>query len=200
MTLPRVRFTIGRVMVWIAAVACSLALPRRVAWAGLLSVAGVAAVIAALALLSILFGAVFGHPCPVCTRWTLRRLARHRHYFRCSECRARLKRFPFAPWLDASGAEDSWRYRAKAESKSLEGLTVPEDLDGSTSGHLLRGKRSRGRLAVETRPSLPTGSGRRTVESQRKVGMFFQTWGDIREARGEDTTELPADRRPPAIG
>src|SRR3954447_25424128 len=127
--MAKQHYTIGRLMLWIAGIAFLLAAPRLVMTRTFPWVVACAGVVPALALLNMLAGSVFGIPCPACARWTLRRLARHRNYYRCSSCRLRVKRFGFGPWLDASGPEDEGRYRQKSESRPWQGYAVPDDLE-----------------------------------------------------------------------
>ena len=92
----------------------------------------------AFVLLNMLVEMVFGKLCPSCSRWTLRRLARHRRYYRCSACGGRIKWFRLGPWLDASGPEDAARYRKRTEAGTWKGFAAPKDLEATTSGRLLR--------------------------------------------------------------
>ncbi len=136
------RFTIGQVMVLIAALAGLMAVPRiamsseRIVLNCLFVLAGV------LVVLNIVVGLALGKPCPACSRGRLRRLARHRHYYRCSECRGRFKRFGRGPWIDASGPEDEERYRKRSQAGQWKGFMAPRDLDATTSGRLLKNKRT----------------------------------------------------------
>jgi hypothetical protein len=188
------RFTIGRVMVWVAAVAFLLAIPRLVTSPELLVTLAIVGMLAALVLLNGLAGMVFGLRCPACSRRTLRRLARHRHYYRCAACRVRLKRFGYGPWLDASGPEDTARYRKPTEAGSWKGFEAPEELDGTTSGRLLRNKRSRGGPAEEPRPTTPPGPGRRLEEAKRKLRSVLNEWRDL---RGRPIAKPPCPTPPP---
>jgi hypothetical protein len=89
----------GGLMMVIAVVAGILAAPRPGR-----SPDGAVALIAALAILVVLSSVnklAALTLCPACSRPSLRRLARSRHYYRCSACRARFKRFGFGPWLEA---------------------------------------------------------------------------------------------------
>ncbi len=183
------RYTIWHVMVGIAVLALLLAIPRLVTSSSLPYVAGVVALFPGLAALNVVAGSVFGIPCPACSRWTLRRLARHRNYYRCSSCRLRVKRFGFGPWLDASGPEDAGRYRQNTESRPWEGFAVPEDLEGTSSGLLLGNKRSRGGPVVEPRPPLPPGDGRPSEASRRKIGNVVNAWREMRAGTGEGSSD-----------
>lgn len=183
------RDTIGRLMLWIAGIAFLLAVPRLVTSTGLPWVLGLAAVIPALAILHVLAGSVFGIPCPACSRWTLRRLARHRDYYRCSSCRLRVKRFGFGPWLDASGLADAGRYRQKSESRPWQGYAVPEDLEGTSSGVLLGNKRARGGPVVEPHTPLGPGDGRPSLETRRKIGKVVNAWREMRAGSGEGPSD-----------
>jgi hypothetical protein len=103
------------------------------------------AVIVAFAVLNFLIEQLLGVQCPGCSRLTLKRLARYRRYYRCACCGLRVKRYGFGPWLDATGPEDAPRYRRRDADRPWAGFSVPETLEGTTSGSLLRNKRSRAR-------------------------------------------------------
>lgn len=137
------RFTIGRLMGLIAVLACLLAVPRLVMSPDLIVAAGLVAVLAGLLALNRLAEMVFGLPCPACARWSLHRLARHRGYYRCSACRARLRRIGFGPWRDASGPEDASKFQRSPENGAWRGFQIPENPGETTSGLLLRNKRQR---------------------------------------------------------
>ncbi len=175
------RYTIGQIMLVIAVLAASLALPRLMNSPDRLVVSCIVVVLAALVMINKLIEVVGGKPCPACSRRALRRLARHRHYYRCLECRAQLKRFGFGPWIDASGPEDASRYRRPSEAGVWKEYAVPESLEGSSSGLLLRSKRS-GELLGEVQPPPRTvGDRRRLEEAERKVRRFLERCHD-----GED--------------
>src|SRR4029077_7142045 len=151
-----------------------LAVPRLVNSPERLVMVAVVGVLTTFVLLDVLVEMAFGKLCPGCSRRALRRLARHPNYYRCSACRARFKRFGFGPWLDASGPEDADRYRSPTEAGIWKGYAAPEKLDSSTSGHLLRNKRSRDLLAeVKRRPPRP-GAGRWRKEAERKIRKFLK--------------------------
>jgi hypothetical protein len=130
-------------MVVIAVFASLLAVPRLVASPDRVVMVCLVAFLTVLVLLNMLIEMIFGMPCPSCGRWTLRRLARHRRYYRCSACRGRFKRFGLGPWLDASCPEDAARYRKRTEAGTWKGFAAPKDLGGTTSGLLLQNKRTR---------------------------------------------------------
>jgi hypothetical protein len=144
---PRFRYTISQWMVLVAAVALGLSVSRF--WAspelqvalGLLAVAVV--VFLAVVVLNRLVESVFGIQCPVCGRWTLHRLARYRRYYRCSACRARLKRFGPGPWRDASGPDEDVLFRGNVAARAWKGFTGAVEPGETTSGRLLRNKRQR---------------------------------------------------------
>jgi hypothetical protein len=168
----RLRYTIGQLMVVIAFSAGLLAAPR-------LGVVCVAGVLTTLVLVGALLEMVLGKSCPACARRALRRLARHRHYYRCSACRARFKRFGSGPWLDASGPEDEDRYRRPAGI--WKGYAAPKELKGTSSGVLLGSKRSRDLPGeVRRRPPRPA-AGRRLEEAERKVRQFLKNLHDLEE-------------------
>jgi hypothetical protein len=140
---------------------------------------GVSGVLTTLVVLNRLVDLVLGKSCPACSRGTLRRLARHRHYYRCSACRARFKRFGHGPWLDASGPDDAARYRKPTEAGIWKGFAVPEKLDGSTSGLLLQNKRSRDLPGeVKRRPRQPS-AGRRLEQAARKARKYLMRLHDM---------------------
>jgi ribosomal protein L37AE/L43A len=181
-----VRYTIGQLMLVIAAAAGGLAVPRLSQSPARPVVVSFLWVLATLIVLNAMFEAVFAKVCPACSRRTLRRLARHRHYYRCSVCRARYKRFGFGPWLDASGPEDAARYRKPSEAGIWKGFTVPKDPKGSNSGVLLASKRGRDLLDVIKQHPRKPDSGRRLEQAERKVREFLRRRHDP-----EDGEPLP---------
>ena len=123
----------------------------------------------------------FGKPCPSCSRWTLRRLARHPRYYRCSACGGRFKWFGLGPWLDASGPEDAARYRKRTEAGTWKGFAAPKDLGATTSGRLLQSKRTRdlpGELKHQPHP--PTRQ-QRLDDAERKARNALNHLRDLRE-------------------
>jgi hypothetical protein len=172
---------IGQLMVVIAVFGCSLAIPQLVNSPDRLVLDCLLGVLTTFILLNLLAGMLLGKPCPACSRWALRRLARHRHYYRCSACRARFKRFGFGPWLDASGPGDAARYRRPAEAGTWKGYAAPGKLDGSTSGHLLRSKRSRDLLAEVRRRPPRAGAGWWLREAEGRVRRFLKNRYDMEE-------------------
>ena len=164
------RFTIGQAMVAIAILASLLAVPQLVASPhGIVMVCLVGLLTADLAVLHVLVESVIGLPCPSCGRWTLRRLARHRRFYRCSACRGRFKRFGLGPWLDASGPEDSARFRKPTNAGTWKGFAIPEDLGGTTSGELLRNKRTRDLSALVKHQPRHAGRHHRMQDAEQKV-------------------------------
>ncbi len=160
-------------MLVIAVFAASLALPRLMNSPDRLVVGCLIGVLATLVLINKVIEVICGKPCPACSRRALRRLARHRHYYRCLECRSQLKRFGFGPWLDASGPDDARRYHKPSEAGVWKEYAVPEKLDGSSSGLLLQSKRS-GELVGEIHPPpRSAGDRRRLEEAEKKVRKFF---------------------------
>jgi hypothetical protein len=168
-------------MVVIAVLAISLAVPRLLNSPDRLVGVCFVGVLATLVLLNASIEVVLGKPCPVCSRRALRRLARHRHYYRCQACWAQLKRFGFGPWLDASGPEDAARYRKPSEAGIWKGFDVPRNLKGSSSGVLLGSKRSRDILdEVKQHPPRPE-AGRRLKQAEKKVREFLRRRQDMEE-------------------
>ncbi|MGC8639166.1 MAG: hypothetical protein ACP5XB_04730 [Isosphaeraceae bacterium] len=137
------RYTIAQVMIGIAVLASLLAVPRLVRSPELVVMICLVGLLTVLVAIHVIVENVVGRPCPACGQWALRRLVRHRCYYRCAACRQRFKRFGFGPWLDASGPEDAARFRKRSEAGTWKSFTAPKDLSGTTSGALLRNKRSR---------------------------------------------------------
>jgi hypothetical protein len=170
------RYTIGQLMLMIAAAGGVLAISRRIQSPTHPIALGILGLLGTVALLYAAIGAIIGGVCPTCSRRTLRRLARHRHYYRCSACRARFKRFGSGPWLDASGPEDAARYRKPTDAGIWKGFSVPtaKDLKGSNSGVLLGSKRSRDPLDVVKQYPPRRDPGRRLEQAERKVRAFLK--------------------------
>lgn len=177
----RPRYTIGQYMVGIALTAALLAIPRLLNSPDRLIGAALIGVMLTLVLLNALVERTFGKTCPACSRRALRRLARHSHYYLCTECRARFKWFWVGPWLDASGPEDASRYRRRSEAGNWTEYAAPEDLDGSSSGHLLQSKRTKDLLGEVKRYPPRPGSRRRLEEAERKVREFLKHRHEIEE-------------------
>ena len=175
------RFTIGQVMVGIAVFASLLAVPRLAASPDRIVMVCLVGLLTVLVLLNMLVEMVFGKPCPSCSRLTLRRLARHRRYYRCSACGGRFKWFGLGPWFDASGPEDAARYRQRTEAGTWRGFVAPNDLGASTSGRLLQSKRTRdlpGELKHQPHP--PTRR-QRLDDAERKARTALDHLRDLRE-------------------
>jgi len=179
--MKRRQFSISRVMIVIAGFALVLAMPRLATSPADLVVRCLMALLAGFFLLHLLVGEFVGYPCPVCSRWALRRLARHRHYYRCSACGARMKRYGLGPWLDATGPQDAARYRKDTDAGTWKGYEPPGRHADSTSGHLLEDKRSRGGTYQEIWHAPSTGSNRRIEDAGRKVRAAL---AKLREIRG----------------
>jgi hypothetical protein len=186
------RYTIGQIMVGIAVVAGVLAIPRLVNSPARPVALCFLGVLATLVLLNGAIDAVFGKVCPACSRRALRRLARHRHFYRCSVCRARYKRFGFGPWLDASGPEDAGRYRKPTDAGVWKGFDVPKDLKGSSSGALLGSKRTRDPLDVVRQYPPKRDSGHRLEEAEKKVREFLKRRREAEEGESESSSGFPA--------
>jgi len=179
--MKRRQFSISRVMIMIAGFAVVLAMPRLATSPADLVARCLVALLAGLSLLHVLVREFFGYPCPACSRWALRRLARHRHYYRCSACGVRLKRFGLSTWLDASGPEDATRYRKPTDAGMWKGFEPPQGLDGSTSGHLLENKRSRGGTGEGIWHAASPTSSRRVEDAGQKVRAVLGRLREIRE-------------------
>lgn len=136
------RFTIGQVMVAIAALAGLMAVPRIAMSSERIVLDCLIGLFIVVIVLNKLIETMLGKPCPSCSRWSLHRLARHPHYYRCSECGGRFKRFGMGPWFDASGPEDEARYCKRSQAGQWQGFMAPRDLDATTSGRLLKNKRT----------------------------------------------------------
>jgi hypothetical protein len=179
---PRaLRSPIGLLMLVIAGLACALLAPQLASSWYSPVVAWVVGLLISLSMLGLLADNLPGKACPACARSALRRLVKHRNYYRCSACGARCKRVGSGPWLDASGPDDAVRYRKWTDAGIWKGFAVPEKLDGSTSGALLARKRS-GDLpeSLNRRPSEPR-LGRWHQEAKRKVRRFFSRLPDVDE-------------------
>jgi hypothetical protein len=137
------RWTIGRIMAWIAIAACALSVPHARSNAEVTVIASIQATAAVFILTNTLLDLLLGLKCPACSRFALKRIARARSYYRCTACCRRFKRANFGPWLDASGPEDAARFETRTVAHAWRGFAVPSDLDGTTSGALLQGKRER---------------------------------------------------------
>jgi hypothetical protein len=168
-------------MAVIAVIAAAMVMPRLVSSPEDAVARCLMALILGFLLLHTSVGAIFGYPCPACSRWALRRLARHRHYYRCSACRARLKRYGFGPWQDASGPKDAAMYCGGANAGTWMGFEWPAEPGDSTSGHLLADRRSRGGPGEGLWHAPAPGSARRSEEARRKVRAALE---NLRQIRG----------------
>jgi hypothetical protein len=175
------QFSISGVMIVVAVCAAAVALPRLVTSPEDLVARCLMALVVGFFLLDILIGSIFGIPCPVCSRWALRRLARHRHYYRCSACRARLKRYGLGPWLDASGPKDAAKYSKPTNAGVWMEFELPAELDDSTSGHLLQDRRSRPGPGEGLWQAPAPSSPRRGEEARHKVRAVLERLREIRE-------------------
>ena len=131
--------------------------------------------------LNMLVEMVFGKLCPSCSRWTLRRLARHRRYYRCSACGGRFKWFGLGPWLDASRPRRHSTVSEADRARTWKGFAAPKDLGATTSGRLLQSKRTRdlpGELKHQPHP--PTRQ-QRLDDAERKAGTALDHLRNLRE-------------------
>lgn len=174
------RYTIGQVMIGIAVLASLLAVPRLVMSPDLVVMVCVVGLLTVLVVIHIVVEMVVGRPCPACGQWTLRRLLRHRAYYRCTACRGRFKRFGFGPWLDASGPEDAQRFRKRSEAGTWKSFTLPQDLSASTSGALLQNKRSRDLTEVVRRMPHHAGQGPSNKLAAQKVNRALARLDNLR--------------------
>jgi hypothetical protein len=196
MRSPRTsRITIGQVMVVIAVIACLLTFPRLVGSREVVVLGGLAWAVGVFALLNLLVGTLIGIPCPSCTRWSLRRLVRHRNYYRCTACRARFKRFGFGPFLDASGSEDAGRYRKPTVAGLWIGFKPPDDADlaRSTSGLLLRHKRLHDPVKESRRRTSQSHSQADVAVATRKVVRALGHLRMLRAIDEESPSREPTD-------
>jgi hypothetical protein len=175
------RFTIGQVMIGIAVFASLLAVPRLAVSPDRIVMVCLVGLLTVLLLLNMLVEMVFGKPCPSCSRWTLRRLARHRRYYRCSACGGRFKWFGLGPWLDASGPEDAARYRKRTEAGTWKGFAAPKDLGATTSGRLLQSKRTRDLPGEFKHQPHPPTRRQRLDDAERKARNALNHLRDLRE-------------------
>src|SRR4051812_28576910 len=109
------RYTIGRLMALIAALAFLLASPRLLTPTAVVVAASALGVVGAFALAVFSVEMILGIQCPRSSRFAVHRLARHNSYCRCSACWSRLKRFGYGPWLDAAAPGDAHKYRRDPE-------------------------------------------------------------------------------------
>ena len=175
------RFTIGQVMLVIAVFGGLLAIPQVAASPDRTVLVCVVALLTVLGLLNMLVEQTLGKQCPACSRWTLRRLARHRRYYRCTACRGRFRRFGLGPWLDASGPEDAARYRKPTESGIWKGFVVSDDVEPTTSSRLLQTKRTgdfQGEVKLVTHPP---ARNQRLVDAERKAREALDQLRKLRE-------------------
>jgi hypothetical protein len=145
-----------------------LAVPRLAVSPDRIVMVCLVGLLTALIVVHMLVEMIIGKQCPACSRWTLRRLARHRRFYRCTACRGRFKR-GLGPWLDASGPEDDWRYRKRSEAGTWKGFAAPENVGQTTSGRLLRNKRTRAQENDVTHSSHPSARHWRLGEAQRRA-------------------------------
>lgn len=192
------RYTIGQFMAGIAFLAGLLALPPLVNSPDRLVLVCIVGILVIFFLINGLIEILIGRRCPACSRRALRRLRSDFHYFCCTECRARFKRFGSGPWLDASGPDDAALYARPTGAGSWKGFAAPRKLDGSTSGLLLQGKRSRDLPGEVRRRLYQPGARRLREEAERKVRKFL---GHVRELNGtrDDIPEssVPAPKSEP---
>ena len=175
------RFTIGEVMVGIAVIASLLAVPRLAVSPDRIVMVCVVGLLTVLVLLNLLVAMLFGKPCPACSRWTLRRLARHPRHYQCSACGGRYKRFGLGPWLDASGPEDAARYRRRTDAGTWKGFVAPTDLGASTSGRLLESKRSRDLPLESKHHHHPPTQRQRLDAAERKARKALNQLRELRQ-------------------
>lgn len=177
---PRRQFAISRVMAAIAAVAVALAISRQATAPMDPVVTCLSLLLLEFLVLHLLVGKLIGYPCPHCSRWALRRLARHRRYYQCSACGVRMKRVGLGPWLDAAGPEDAGKYRKDSGSGTWYGYEPPGRLDETPSGHLLEAKQSRVETGEGPWRAPPASSRRRVEDAAKKVRA---TLGNLRQLR-----------------
>jgi hypothetical protein len=185
------RCTIGQFMAGIAVLAGLLAVPCLVNSPDRLVFVCAFGILATFVLINGLIEILIAGRCPACSRRALRRLRRDHHYYCCTECRARFKRFGSGPWLDASGPDDAALYARPTGFGSWDGFAAPKKLDGSTGGLLLQGRRSRDLPGeVRRRPHQP-GAKRPREAAERKVRRFLVHLREIKGARDGDILESP---------
>ena len=148
-TFRQPRYTIGQFMALIAALACAFSVPRLIRSARFMTsgesmlLTCVAALPLILVVTNFLIELALGIQCPACSRWGLKRLARHRRYYHCPACGVRVKRSGFGPWRDASGPNEAANYRRRDASRPWVGYSIPAEPGDTTSGQLLRNQRKR---------------------------------------------------------
>jgi hypothetical protein len=179
--LRKSQFSILGAMAAVAVIALAMVLCREASSPGDAVARCLMALLFGFLLLHLLIGSILGYPCPACSRWALRRLARHRHYYRCSSCRARVKRYGLGPWEDASGPKDAPKFCRDTHAGTWMGFEWPGEPGDSTSGQLLADRRSRGGPGEGLwHPPVP-GSPRRSEEARRKVRAALDHLREIRE-------------------
>ena len=144
--------TIGQAMIFIAVFAATLALPHFQSATERKVAVCVIALLPLMLLTDRCVDLLLGRLCPGCRRWSVRRLARHRSFYQCASCGARLKRSFLGPWCDASGPEHDAIFRGKPRRRTWIGFTRSQDPgDTTTTGSLLRSQRKR--LSAVVAPS-----------------------------------------------
>lgn len=169
----RFRFTLWQLMLTNLVVGVWLALPRVLNSPDRVIAFSAAVILSVLCLFAAVAEVVLSKRCPNCSRWSLRRLARHSSYYLCTSCRARLKRAWLGPWRDASGPEDAARYERRSHAGIWKGYAPPGELDGSGSGHLLQIKRARDPIDEIRRHPRPIATGRGPDRASAKVRRFL---------------------------
>lgn len=174
----RIRFTIGQLMLANLLLAGLFALPPLLRSPDRVYVYSATVILSGLCFLAAVAELILSKRCPTCSRWALRRLSRQTEYYLCTSCRARLKRAWLGPWRDASGPEDADRYARRTDAGTWTGYDPPGKLDGSRSGLLLQGKRTRNPIDEIRRHPRASASGRGSEEAETKVRKFLRARKD----------------------
>jgi hypothetical protein len=131
---PRPRFTIGRMMGWVALsalVAACVTQPVVMRVALIASLAVVTFVLAPFFLVrDVILPLTKGVRCPGCGAWALQRVgvvSFGARYFRCASCEARFKRDAIGPWRTADEPDDVARYGPKDRGDPWDFEPFPED-------------------------------------------------------------------------
>ena len=161
-------------MLVIAVFAASLALPRLMNSPDRLVVSCLIGVLAALVLINKVIEVICGKPCPACSRRALRRLARHRHYYRCLECsRSAQARSGLAPGSMHPAPTTHADITSRPRPGSGRNTPCPRSSMVQAAASCSRA-RGPGELVGEIHPPpRSAGDRRRLEEAEKKVRKFL---------------------------
>ena len=168
------RYTIGQVMVGIAVLASLLAVPRLVMSPDLVVMVCLVGLLTVLFVIHMLVEMTSAAPVPRVASGRSDAWLRHRHFYRCTACRGRFKRFGFGPWLDASGPEEAARFQRADRGRDLEELHRAQ---GSLGNHQRRAPSEQAGKGSDRRgethaPPLQPAPARRGGQAQGPPGAF----------------------------